>query len=242
MNPTQPRPRAARALLLAFAALAAVHLVALLVRTATGSGGGAHAVADAAVLATKPALMPVLAGYALTRGGPPLMAGALLLGCCGDTLLQIGGDLPFLLGMAAFAAGHVCYLVLFARRGTAPTRARTASAAGAYAVAWAVLVALLWPGLPADLRGPVAGYSLLLTGMAFGSLRAGPLAAAGGLLFLLSDTLIATGIADWPQAPAPQFWVMLTYIAGQAALTAGLLRTTGHPAQAATTGPQPVRV
>ncbi|MFF9482511.1 lysoplasmalogenase family protein [Streptomyces sp. NPDC014733] len=238
----RPRPRVARALLTVFAVLAAVHLVALLVRTATGSGGGAHAVADAAVLATKPALMPVLAGYALTRGGPPLLAGALLLGCSGDTLLQIGGDLLFLLGMAAFAAGHVCYLVVFARHGTAPGRARTAAAAGAYVLAWAALVALLWPGLPADLRGPVAGYSLLLTGMAFGSLRIGPLAAAGGLLFLLSDTLIATGIADWPQAPAPQFWVMLTYIAAQSALALGLLRTAGNTAPAPSAEAQPVQV
>ncbi|MEU3713935.1 lysoplasmalogenase [Streptomyces catenulae] len=241
MNPTRPRPRAARVLLVVFAVLAAVHLVALLVRTATGSGG-AHAVADAAVLATKPALMPVLAGYALTRGGPPLLAGALLFGCCGDTLLQIGGDLLFLLGMAAFAAGHVCYLVVFARRGTAPARSRTAAAAAVYVLAWGTLVALLWPGLPADLRGPVAGYSLLLTGMAFGSLRIGPLAAVGGLLFLLSDTLIATGIADWPQAPAPQFWVMLTYIAAQSALALGLLRTAGNPAPAAPATARPVQV
>ncbi|MGW1839458.1 lysoplasmalogenase [Streptomyces sp. NPDC002067] len=225
-----------------FAALAAVHLVALLVGAAAGSDGGAGAVAHAVVPATKPALMPVLAGYALARGGPPLVAAALLLGCCGDTLLQIGGDLLFLLGMAGFAAGHVCYLVLFARHGTAPGRARTAAAAGGYVLAWAVLVALLWPGLPADLRGPVAGYSLLLTGMAFGALRAGPYATAGGLLFLLSDTLIATGIAAWPQAPAPQFWIMLTYIAAQLALTLGLLRTTARTAPPAPTGPRPVRV
>ncbi|MFD9815770.1 lysoplasmalogenase [Streptomyces sp. NPDC059080] len=242
MNPTRPRPRVARALLAVFTVLAAVHLVALLVRTAAGSGSGAGAVAHAAVLATKPALMPVLAGYALTRGGPPLIAGALLLGCCGDTLLQIGGDLLFLLGMAAFAAGHVCYLVLFARHGTAPTRARTAAAAGAYALACATLVVLLWPGLPADLRGPVAGYSLLLTAMAFGALRAGALAAVGGLLFLLSDSLIATGIAAWPQAPAPHFWVMLTYVAAQLALTLGLLRTTGRTVPATSAGPRPVRV
>ncbi|MFE9227886.1 hypothetical protein ACWCQ0_09310 [Streptomyces massasporeus] len=35
-------------------------------------------------------------------------------------------------------------------------------------------------------------------------------------MFLLSDTLIATGVAEWPQPPAPDFWVLLTHLAAQA--------------------------
>ncbi|TJZ51189.1 lysoplasmalogenase [Streptomyces piniterrae] len=211
---TARRPRAAGPLLGTFAALAVVHLAALL--------GDVTAVAQL----TKPALMPVLAGYALARGGPPLLAGALLFGCGGDTLLQIGGDTVFLLGMGSFAAGHVCYLVLFARHGTpvAGRPSRTVALAAGYGVLLAGTVALLWPDLPPELRIPVAGYSLLLTTMAFGSLRAGPRAALGGLLFLLSDTLIASGIAHWPQLPAPQFWIMLTYAAAQFALADCVLR------------------
>ncbi|MEV0375159.1 lysoplasmalogenase [Streptomyces sp. NPDC050636] len=207
-------PRAVRPLLGLFTVLVVVHLAALL--------GGATAIEHL----TKPALMPVLAGYALARGGPPLLAAALLFGCGGDTLLQIGGETVFLLGMGSFAAGHICYLVLFARRGAtmAGPRSRTAAAAGAYAIVLAATVALLWPDLPPELRIPVAGYSLLLTAMAFGALRAGPWAALGGLLFLLSDTLIASGIAHWPQLPAPQFWIMLTYATAQIALAGGVLR------------------
>ncbi|MFG2142015.1 lysoplasmalogenase [Streptomyces sp. NPDC048650] len=206
-------PRAVRPLLGAFGVLAVVHLGALL--------------ASATTLAhlTKPALMPVLAAGVLARGGPPLLAGALLFGCGGDTFLQIGGDTVFLVGMASFAAGHVCYLVLAARHGTSPGgRARTGRLGAGYAAVLAATVVLLWPDLPADLRIPVAGYSLLLTAMAFGALRAGPWAAAGGLLFLLSDTLIASGIAHWPQLPGPQFWIMLTYAAAQLALAEGVLR------------------
>ncbi|MGW7490335.1 lysoplasmalogenase [Streptomyces sp. NPDC054786] len=216
-------PRAVRPLLWAFAVLAVVHLAALL--------AGSTAVGQL----TKPALMPVLAGYALVRGGPPLLAGALLLGCGGDTFLQIGGDIAFLVGMGSFAAGHVCYLLLFARYGTAPgdgRRGRTAAAGAAYAVLLAGTVVLLWPDLPADLRIPVAGYSLLLTAMAFGALRAGPWAAVGGLLFLLSDTLIASGIAHWPQLPGPQLWIMFTYLAAQYGLVGGVLRS-------AATAPRP---
>lgn len=205
-----------RPLLAAFVVLAVVHLGALV--------GGFTGVAEF----TKPALMPVLAGYVLARGGPALLAGALLFGCGGDTSLQIGGDILFLVGMGSFAAGHVCYLLLFARHGAAPAGGRrgpTAGLAAGYALLLAGTVALLWPDLPAELRIPVAGYSLLLTAMAFGALRAGLWATLGGLLFLLSDTLIASGIAHWPQLPAAQFWIMLTYAAAQFALAGGVLRT-----------------
>ena len=120
--------------------------------------------------------------------------------------------------MGSFALGHVCYLTLFGRRRTSP-------ALGAlYAVALVGTVVALWSDLPADLRIPVAGYSLLLTAMAYRASALGVLAGTGGALFLLSDTLIATGIADWPQLPAPDFWVMLTYIAAQYLLTAGALQ------------------
>lgn len=213
--------RGARALQAAFLAVAAAHLCALLAGSVVAP-------------VTKPALMPLLAATVLARGGPRLLAGALLFGCGGDTLLGVGGDTVFLLGMASFAAGHVCYLALWARHGR-PRGGRTYALAGAYGVAWLGTVALLWPDLEARLRIPVALYSLLLTAMALGATRARAAAAAGGLLFLLSDTLLATGLADWPQAPVPQFWVMLTYLAAQFLLAEGLLRTV--PASAAREAP-----
>ena len=104
--------------------------------------------------------------------------------------------------MGSFAVGHVCYLTLFGR-GRARTRASLAAGI-AYAVVLAVFLVLIWSDLPAELRVPVAGYSLLLTAMAWRAGVLGRYAAAGGALFLLSDTLIATGIAEWPQLPAPR--------------------------------------
>ncbi|MEU7136960.1 lysoplasmalogenase [Streptomyces sp. NPDC046261] len=218
-----------RAAPLAFAAVAATHLAALL--------------ADAPVLAhvTKPALMPLLAVCVLARGGPRLLVLALLFGCGGDTLLQVGGEVLFLLGMASFAAGHACYLVLFARYGS-PGGARTRRLAAAYATAWLGTLALLWPGLEPGLRVPVTLYSLLLTAMALGATRAHRWAGAGGALFLLSDTLIAGGLAAWPQAPAPQFWIMLTYVAAQSLLTHGVLtcgRREGHEGHEGGAGRRP---
>ncbi|MFJ3764397.1 lysoplasmalogenase [Streptomyces sp. NPDC090082] len=194
-----------RVLLACFALASAVDLVSLLAGAEPGH------------LLAKPLLMPLLAAYAVSRGAPGLLTAALLLGWGGDLLLLSEADGAFLAGMGCFAAGHVCYLVLFGRRSTSP-------ALGAlYAVALTGTVLLLWPDLPAALRIPVAGYSLLLTAMAYRSSALGRTAGTGGALFLLSDTLIATGIADWPRLPSSDFWVMLTYIAAQYLLTAGTL-------------------
>ncbi|MFD5124361.1 lysoplasmalogenase [Streptomyces sp. NPDC058385] len=207
--PVPVRERAARLLLAAFALASAVDLIAVLAGT------------DAVHTAAKPLLMPLLAAYVVVRRGPRLLTAALLLGWGGDVLLLFDADIAFLAGMGSFAAGHVCYLVLFKRAGT--PRARGALLAAAYGIALVTTVVLLWPDLPADMRGPVAGYSLLLTAMAYGSSRLGATAGWGGALFLLSDTLIATGVADWPQLPRPGFWVMLTYLAAQYLLARGVL-------------------
>ncbi|MFD4568206.1 lysoplasmalogenase [Streptomyces sp. NPDC058467] len=207
-------PRLARVLLVSFVVAAVVDLVCL----AAGYDPG-HRIA-------KPLLMPLLAAHAGVRGGPRLLVAALLCGWGGDVLLLSDADPAFLVGMASFAAGHVCYLLLFRRARRTP-RARGARLATVYALALVATVTLLWPDLPAGLRVPVAGYSLLLTAMAYGATRLGLVAGLGGALFMLSDTLIATGVADWPQLPRPDFWIMLTYAAAQYLLVRGVLGTLG---------------
>ncbi|WP_217571614.1 lysoplasmalogenase [Streptomyces sp. GbtcB7] len=222
-------PRHARVLLVSFGVAAAVDLVSLAVGFTPG-----HLVA-------KPLLMPLLAAHAVVRGGPRLLVAALLCGWGGDVLLLSDADPAFLVGMASFAAGHVCYLLLF-RRPDAPhrpphVRGPSAWLGGVYVLALVVTVTLLRPDLPAGLRVPVAGYSLLLTAMAAASTRLGLVAGAGGALFLLSDTLIATGVADWPQLPRPDFWIMLTYAAAQFLLVSGVQGTLGaHTAARAAYG------
>ncbi|MDX3112997.1 MULTISPECIES: lysoplasmalogenase [Streptomyces] len=199
-----------RVLLALFASAAAVDLLSL----AAGFGPG-HMLA-------KPLLMPLLAAWAARRGAPGLLPAALACGWGGDTLLLLDADPAFLGGMACFAAGHVCYLVLFTRVGR--PHARAVALVPCYAVVLIATVVLLWPGLPQELRGPVAVYSALLTAMACAAaVRLGPVAGAGGVLFLLSDTLIATGVAGWPQPPRPDLWIMLTYLAAQFLLVRGVL-------------------
>ncbi|MFE4694689.1 lysoplasmalogenase [Streptomyces sp. NPDC056749] len=205
MTPRTGAPRLVRPLTISFLAVSAVHLAGLL------------AGLEAVHTATKPLLMLLLAAYAAARGGPRLLIAALLCGWAGDVLLMPDAEPAFLAGMGFFAAGHVCYLVLFGR---APVRPVSGVV---YAVVLVTFVALLWPGLPDGLRIPLTGYSLLLTAMAWRAGVLGRRAALGGALFLFSDALIATGIADRPQLPAHDFWIMLTYIAGQYLLTRGAL-------------------
>ena len=222
---TTARLRAARGLLGAFGAVCALHLGAI----AAGSG----VLQDA----TKPALMPLLAGYALAAAprAPRLLAAGLLASTAGDVLLQIGGDTAFLAGMGGFAAAHVCYVTMFAKLGAFADRRRTLAVGAAYAAVWAVLITLLWPGLGA-LQVPVAVYSLLLASTAVASAGLGRWTGVGGGLFLLSDTLIATRLAGWTPLPGHDLWVMATYVVAQYLLARGALRAA---APAAGTAPAP---
>ncbi|MGW6985724.1 lysoplasmalogenase [Streptomyces sp. NPDC054932] len=206
------RPRLGRLALVAFAVAAAVDLGSLLAGWHLG-----HVIA-------KPLLMPLLVTHMVARGAPRLLIAALLFGWGGDLALLFDAEVAFLVGMGSFAVGHVCYLVLFGKRPANPLLG------GAYSLALLGTVALLWSDLPADLRIPVAGYSLLLTAMAFRSSALGLRAGIGGALFLLSDTLIATGVAEWPQLPRPDFWIMATYLAAQYLLATGATtREAGVP-------------
>ncbi|UUU21030.1 lysoplasmalogenase [Streptomyces sp. DSM 40750] len=205
-------------LLVAFGLAAAVDLGSL-----AGGFTSGHVVA-------KPLLVPLLAAYTYACGGPRLLLAALLFGWGGDVLLLSGAEPAFLAGMGSFAMGHVCYLVLFGKVGKSrKTRQLPYGVVYGFAYVFALVAAVvsLWPGLPADLRLPVAGYSALLTAMAWAATRAGLVAGLGGALFVVSDMLIATGVAEWPQPPRPDLWIMLTYLAAQYLLVQGVLRNLG---------------
>jgi len=188
----------------------------------------------------KPLLMPLLALAVGLRTLPPrdsrLLLGALLASCAGDTLLIFGGPW-FLAGMGGFAVAHVCYISLFVRGGALRDRARLLRAAAGYGLLWIVLISFLWPDLTPALRLPLAGYSLLLAGTAVTSAGLSRRTGLGGALFLLSDSLIATGLAHWPQPPVPEFWVMATYLTGQYLLASPVRACAPHrPPRAAARG------
>ncbi|MFC1411167.1 lysoplasmalogenase [Streptacidiphilus sp. N1-12] len=226
MTPSRPTARpTARTTTVGYAALSVLHLVFLL----TGLSLGADL--------TKPLLMLVLAASVGTAA-PRLLLGALLASCAGDLFLIFGGSW-FLVGMGGFAVAHACYVTRFVRTGALRNRARLLRTAAPYAVVWAVLITMLWPDLDAGLRIPLAVYSLLLTATAVSSACAGLRTGIGGGLFLLSDSLIASDLADWPQLPAAGFWVMASYLTAQYLLATGIVRRSrdgGQSARSTTTG------
>jgi uncharacterized membrane protein YhhN len=210
-----PRARALAAL---YAALAAANSAAADQRFLAGER------------ATKPLLMPALAAFALTAAGERmdeirLPAAGMALSGLGDAAL-LGSERWFIPGMGAFAAAHACYITALARDGAA-AGARPKVAAG-YAALWAVLIAVLWRRLGA-LRGPVAVYSLLLVAMAVLASGRNRQAAAGGALFVVSDALIACGLAGLDVFPRQESAVMPTYATAQFLLAAGFLRPQQPP-------------
>ncbi|GAA1950122.1 lysoplasmalogenase [Catenulispora subtropica] len=166
---------------------------------------------------TKPALMPLLAVFtwlAADTGARSLLRlplAGILLGGAGDAAL-IGKGTWFLVGMGCFAAGHICYLIAFRRRGAFDAIGRPALAG--YAAVWVLLLALTFSGL-GSLLVPVVAYSLLLVGMAVAASGLSRTAAVGGALFLVSDGFIALGLAEVHLLPHQSVLVMPTYVAAQ---------------------------
>jgi uncharacterized membrane protein YhhN len=118
---------------------------------------------------------------------------------CGDIFLMLPETfMPsgFLFGLGSFLVAHLFFLRAltsdakwFGKRLVLP----------AFAVVGAINLAILWPGLAPDLRAPVLVYVSCLIAMTsqavsrFLTVRtiASGFAAFGGVIFLLSDTLIA---------------------------------------------------
>ena len=191
--------------------------------------------------AVKPALLPLLAVtcavYAQGRGlrakDLNLLVMAQLLGCAGDIfLLHSEVFLLFAGGIVSFLAGHVAYLKIFG------SRAWKGMSGGWWAVsclAVGALVAILIRviGVSGALLAPMAIYGAVLILVPFtglcGILRLGGcnwwIVFTGGLLFLVSDAMIA--VQTFNELSQPElvgFLIMLTYLAAQSLLAVGALR------------------
>jgi uncharacterized membrane protein YhhN len=159
---------------------------------------------------TKPLLMPVL-----LRGKPRPVQRALALGGGGDVALLGAGPVAFQLGLGSFLAGHVAWAAALR-----PHRAGALTPAKAlpYLAAWTGLNAYLWPRTGRD-RLPVLVYSTALLATALAAADTGRRdVAAGGALFLVSDTLLALERFADVHLPAHEGLVMASYTSGQALL------------------------
>ncbi len=149
----------------------------------------------------KPAATLALIAWAWPRGeSHPMQRRWLRIGLwaslAGDVALLWPAQ-GFLPGLLSFLVAHLAFIRSMALRGRFgvprwPFVAYAAVAAG-------VLGGVLWPGLPAELRVPVVVYVAVLVAMAGQGAawwlatreRDAVWAAAGGALFLASDTLLA---------------------------------------------------
>ncbi|MBD5787690.1 lysoplasmalogenase [Cellulosimicrobium terreum] len=180
-------------------------------------------------------LMPALAAclWLATRGRPRrsllvrLTLLALGFSWLGDTAPRLAGpDAAFLVMVGFFLCAQVTYTLAFW-----PYRAdsvlRRPLALAPYVVVLVGLVVACAPGAGA-LLAPVLVYGACLVAMAVTATGVGRWAAVGGAVFLVSDALIALdAFAPWYDVPGQGFWVMLTYVVGQALLVLGVARRDG---------------
>jgi uncharacterized membrane protein YhhN len=206
---------------LLFAVLACAHLTAQL--------AGAGTAATLTQWFVMPALAAVLWSETSGTGAPRdrltrFVLLALGFSWLGDSVPALfDGDTRFLVMVGVFLCAQVTYAVAF-RPSWRDSVLRRPALAG-YVLAFAVLLALCAPGA-GGLLVPVVCYGLCLTVMAVLATGVHRLTGVGGAVFLVSDGLIALdAFAGWYAPPVPGFWVMATYLAGQALIVAGVVRS-----------------
>lgn len=148
----------------------------------------------------------------------------LILGAAGDVLLQLMDCRPkdrepfFRAGLGAFLIGHVFYIVAFALLGRV-----TGWAVLLAAVLFAALFLLQFPARM-DLKGqkvPVYAYAAVISVMtafavlSFGAGARGALVGLGGLLFLVSDAILALIFFSPIREKSLPTWNLITYYAAQ---------------------------
>ena len=195
---------------------------------------------------TKTALMPVLAAAVPPRS--PAVAVGLAGSWAGDVALMVDGPSAFRAGVASFAVAHGGYVAALAPHGS---RDRLRASRRVRLMAGSTLASAPLMGLAAHrvdprLGVPVTAYTLTVASMAAvtQAVDADPtsrrLLAAGGAVFLASDTVLGTRdlvLAGRPDASTR--WmervVMATYTLAQVLLGLGFRRLEGPPqAQAPT--------
>lgn len=210
---------------LAAAALALVTAVHLGLQL-SGTGGPAEDL-------TQGLLMPLLAltlWLAVRPARGRLVTGTLValgFSFLGDVAPDlVPQDLSFLVMVGFFLVAQVVYVATFWPRRGRSVAARRPWLVVPYAVA---LVALLLAcgGGAGPLLLPVVVYGMTITAMAVLATGVSRTAGVGGAVFMLSDALIALDAFAGLALPAQGFWVMLTYVLGQALIVVGVASESG---------------
>jgi uncharacterized membrane protein YhhN len=209
--------------------------LAILIFAALAIAAGLGILPAFVLFMAKPLTTVLLIVHAARRGADEpaarrwILAG-LVLSLVGDVALLWPKE-GFLPGLIAFLLAHLAYIVAF--HGRVRFASRWQPFAG-YALIAALVLAVLWPGVPAALRVPVLLYVVCLASMAAQAAvvwlalrstageRLAWSGAIGGALFLLSDALLAANKFAGP-LPLASLWVLASYWAAQWCI-AGSLR------------------
>lgn len=188
------------------------------------------------LFALKPLTTVLVIAYAWPRGAAAptqrrLVRLGLVLSLAGDVALLWPKE-GFLPGLVAFLLAHLAYIAAFC----VPVRLATRPVVFVvYGIVAVLILMPLWPGIPAPLRAPVVAYVVCLATMAAqagawwrSSVARGapdaPLArraALGGLLFMVSDSLLAINKFATP-LPLAALGILATYWAAQWCIASSL--------------------
>lgn len=184
---------------------------------------------------SKPLLMTFLGLFFISATGlktifsRQILAG-LAFSLAGDTLLMFnapGREQFFLFGLGAFLVAHLCYIFAFLgfrKEVSGAFRGQPFLALPFFAFL-AGFLAYLWPGIPADLKIPVAVYSTVIIAMSMSCFNLRPkieartffLLFTGVVFFIISDSLIALSkfqSSEWMHSQMRLF-IMITYLVAQ---------------------------
>jgi len=152
---------------------------------------------------------------------------ALVFSWGGDVFLM-KNDM-FVIGLASFLVAHIFYIIAYHKTGASSGKLKPLDILK-FILFGVVLIWLVYPGLGGMLI-PVLLYALVLLTMGIWShkrrgatsLNSFTMVAAGAMLFVISDGLIAINKFAF-EVPAERILVMSTYIAAQYLIVQGLLR------------------
>lgn len=192
---------------------------------------------------SKATLMPLLIGYVYIKADGVvtlprlLLSGALICSWLGDVLLIYGtrSEWYFLGGLGMFLIAQIIYCAVFNKATYEKLRFNAARLIPVFILAFVMATRII--PFTGKMMIPVIAYAIcLFTMLGYAKLREGLtskesylLVLAGGLAFVVSDSLIAFNkfVMEIPYASA---WVMGTYIPAQLLIVRGIMihRQAGH--------------
>ncbi|MGK0363425.1 MAG: putative membrane protein YhhN [Saprospiraceae bacterium] len=197
------------------------------------------------IFATKPILMILLSlwFYLETKEKPKhftrYILGGFVFSIFGDTFLMfnengVGGEVFFLLGLGSFLITHLFYVAAFLdyKKEASGFVGQNKWLFLPFAIFLIMNTALLWKGIPMDMKIPVIVYSSAIVAMTMSCLNLKikipketfQIVFGGVLLFLISDTFI--GINKFHTTlPFARILIMIPYLLGQYFIGKGAIRT-----------------